>query len=298
MEWIESIQRAIQAMEDHLLEEAVKEAAARAALISPFYLERSFKMMTGFSMGEYIRCRRLYRAALDVIAGDEKIIDLALRYGYDTPESFTKAFTRFHGVSPLQLKKNQRKIRVFLPLQIHITIQGGNEMNFTIEKKPAFAVIGYERKFGFEHSYQEIPAFWDEISAGKVQPLMKKGKAETEEEKAILENHIGDYGVCVDDGIAEGAFCYFIAGEYQGGKIPEGMQLYEFPEMDWAVFPCQGPLPGALQSVNTKIFQEWLPNNPKYEIAVPANIEWYSPEGMPDADDYRSAIWIPVKKRK
>lgn len=298
MNWIDSIQRAIRAMEEHLLEENLLEIAARKAMLSPFYLERGFKMMTGFSPGEYIRSRRLYQAALEALSGEDKIIDLAFRYGYDTPESFTKAFSRFHGVSPLQLKKDPSKIRVFQPLQIHITIQGGNEMNFSVEKKPAFTVIGFEKKFGFDHSYKEIPEFWDEIFKEKVQPMMKKEKAETAEEMAIRENHIGDYGVCVDDGAMDGCFRYLIAGQYLGGSIPAGMQTYDFPAMDWAVFPCQGPLPGALQSVNTKIFQQWLPNNSDYEIALGANIEWYSPEGSPRDADYQSAIWVPVRKKE
>jgi len=297
MTWINCIQRAIQAMETHLTEEDVIAQAARAAMLSPFYLERGFKMMCGFSLGEYVRNRRLYQAALEVLSGEERIIDIAFRYGYETPESFSKAFARFHGLSPLQLKKEPRRIRLFLPLKIQITIQGGNDMNFTVEEKPAFTVIGYERKFHFDTSYQEIPRFWDNVYAEKVLPLQKKGTADTDEERAIKQNAIGEYGVCVDDGAENGHFSYFIAGEFQGGDIPAGMQTYDFPALTWAVFPCRGPLPGALQSVNTKIFQEWLPNNPDYEIAYGANIEWYSDQGMPQDADYQSAIWIPVKKK-
>lgn len=298
MKWIDSIQKAIQVMEDHLLEANCVEIAVRAACISSFHLERGFKMMTGFSMGEYVRFRRLYLAALDVLAGTEKIIDLAFRYSYETPESFTKAFTRFHGLSPLQLKKESKRIRVFLPLKIKIVIQGGNEMEFTVENKPAFSVIGYEKKFGFDNSYQKIPEFWDDIYEEKIDPLMKKAAPETAEEMAIRENEIGEFGVCVDEDCEDGQFSYFIAGKYQGGQVPEGMVTYDFPALDWAVFPCIGPMPGALQAVNTKVFNEWLPNNPDYEIAFRANIEWYSPEGMPQDADYQSAIWIPVKKKK
>ena len=298
MSWIESIQRAIQTMEAHLLEEDAVELAARAAMLSPFYLERGFKMMTGFSMGEYVRCRRLYQAALEVISGDDRIIDLAFRYGYDTPESFTKAFSRFHGFSPLQLKKNPRRIRVFQPLKIEISIRGGNIMHFSLEKKPAFTVIGYEKQIPIDSSYRDIPNFWDEIFDEKINPLMKKAQAETEEEKAIRKNHVGDLGVCIDETMSNCQFSYLIAGEYRGGPIPAGMKTYAFPALTWAVFPCQGPLPGALQSVNTKIFQEWLPNNPDYEIALGANIEWYSDQGMPQDADYQSAIWIPVKEKE
>lgn len=298
MEWTGSIQRAIQALEQHLLEEEAAGMAARAAALSPFYLERGFKMMTGFSIGEYVRFRRLYLAALDVLSGEEKIIDLAFRYGYETPESFTKAFSRFHGLSPLQLKKEPRKIRVFLPLKIEIAIRGGNEMDFTVEKMPAFQVIGFKREFVFETAYQQIPEFWDEMEEKYARPMLAGKAADTAIDRVFRENHIGEFGVCVEDEGMNGRFSYLIAGKWQGGEVPEDMTVYQFPEMLWAKFPCIGPMPGALQSVNTKIFQQWLPNNSDYEIALGANIEWYSPEGSPQDADYQSAIWVPVRKKE
>ena len=105
MDWTESLRRAVDFMEKNLLENISPDDVAKAVCISPFYLERGFKVMTGFSIGEYIRNRRLYLSALDILSGSEKVIDIALKYGYDTPESYTKAFTRFHGVSPVQLRK-------------------------------------------------------------------------------------------------------------------------------------------------------------------------------------------------
>ena len=102
--------------------------------------------------------------------------------------------------------------------------------------------------------------------------------------------------MCIDD-IGGGKFRYIIAGEYKGGDVPEGMTVYEFPETQWAKFKCVGPMPGALQSVNTRIFREWLPGNPDFDIAFGANIEWYS-EGDGSAADYESAIWVPVKRKK
>ena len=127
MEWLESIRKAIDWMEAHLLEENVD--PSRAVSISPFYLQKGFRVMTGYTLGEYVRCRRLYLAGLDVLAGREKEIDIAFKYGYDTPESFAKAFARFHGVTPTGLKKDPSRLRIFLPLKIHIALQGGNDMD-------------------------------------------------------------------------------------------------------------------------------------------------------------------------
>ena len=298
MEWTESIRGAIDYMERHLLETITPADVAASVYLSSFYLQKGFKLLTGYSLGEYIRGRRLYLAALEVIAGGEKIIDLAYRYGYDTPESFTKAFTRFHGLPLHQLKRNAQMLHVFLPLKIKITIQGGNVMDCRVEKMEGFRVIGFERVFSADTSYGEIPAFWDEIYQGYIMPLYSKPNLEGEMEETIVRCRVGEYGICIDDMGDGNKFRYLIAGEYRGGPVPAGMTVYEFPEMIWAKFDCRGPMPGALQAVNTKIFQEWLPGNPDYEIAWGANVEWYSGEGNGSDLDYQSAIWIPVKRKK
>lgn len=296
MEWLESIRKSIEYMEKHLLTMEGADEVADAVNMSPFYLQKGFKLMTGYSMTEYVRNRRLYLAALDAVADNGKVIDLAYKYGYDTPESFTKAFARFHGFPPSQIKGNTARIKVFLPLKITIKIQGGNAMDYTVEKLKGFKVIGFEREFTMENSYREIPRFWDEVFREKIMPLYCKEKPENKREEILCRCHVGMYGVCIDD-IGGGRFRYLIAGEYAGGEVPEGMTVYEFPDMEWAKFSCTGPMPGALQAVNTKIFNEWLPGNAEYEIAVGANIEWYSPEGKTSDDDYESAIWIPVRRK-
>ena len=116
-----------------------------------------------------------------------------------------------------------------------------------------------------------------------------------------MDNCIGEYGVCIDDeSIADqGKICYLVAGKYVGGEVPEGMKVYEFPQGEWAIFDCVGPVPEALQSLNTRIFREWLPGNPDYEISGNANVEWYDcMNGEKTDPDYHSAIWIPVKRKQ
>lgn len=290
MDWTQSIRIAIDEMEKHLLEEDCVEKACRAALVSPMYLQQGFRIMTGLSMAEYVRCRKLYKAALEMSTAEVKVIDAALKYGWDTPESFTKAFSRFHGATPMQVKKDTHLIRPFLPLRVSITIQGGNDMDFTIEKKPALQLIGIAYEVPFENSYQTIPAIWDKLWQ---QHHLSSGN--TALRNAIKTHHIGEFALCMDHCPEQGSFTYLIAGRYQGGDVPEGMTLHTLPEMDWAVFPCQGPLPGALQSLNTKIFQDWLPNNTKYTISADTTLEWYS-DGDGSEEDYRSAIWVPIQK--
>ena len=106
---------------------------------------------------------------------------------------------------------------------------------------------------------------------------------------------VGEFGVCVEDEGDTEHFRYYIAGAYQGGEVPEGMKVVESPASEWAKFKCTGAMPEALQTVNTRIFKEWLPGNGEYEMAHQLNIEWYS-GGDTDSDTYESAIWIPVKR--
>ena len=294
MDWTESLRRAVDYMEKSLLEDITPDDVAKAVCISPFYLERGFKVMTGFSIGEYVRNRRLYLSALDILSGNEKVIDIALKYGYDTPESYTKAFTRFHGVSPVQLRKEPHRLRTFLPLKIKVIIQGGNDMDFVVEKMSGFKVIGYEYIVSSETSYTDIPKLWDRF-ADRYGAVMNGKAPETTEEKAVAENCIGEFGICIDDA-GKNKFRYLIAGAYKSGDVSKGMTVYELPDAAWAKFKCVGPLPGALQSVNTRIFREWLPGNPDYEIAFGTNIEWYS-KGDSSKADYESEIWIPVKHK-
>ena len=296
MEWLTSIRKAIEYMEDHLRDDISAQDVAKEVFLSTYFLQKGFSLMTGYGIGEYLRNRRMYEAALDLQKTDEKVIDIAYRYAYDTPESFTKAFTRFHGATPSQVRAGQMPVKVFLPLKININIQGGNQMDVKITTMFPFQVIGFQKVFDGETSYEEIPKYWDEICEKYANNVYAGNAPANPYEQAIVDNSIGEYGICIDD-IGEGKFRYLIAGKYTGGEVPEGMVLYEFPKSDWAIFNCIGPLPEALQSVNTQIFKEWLPGNPEYELDGNANVEWYDRVGDQKDPDYHSAIWIPVRKK-
>ena len=141
MEWIEAVGKAIQYIEAHITEELSVEEIAKQAHISPFYFQKGFSMLCGFSLSEYIRNRRLALAGSELAVGNEKVIDIALKYGYDSPDSFTKAFTRFHGVSPSRARKEQVMLKTFTPLKINISLEGGYLMDYRIERKETFTVI-------------------------------------------------------------------------------------------------------------------------------------------------------------
>lgn len=297
MEWLTCIKGAINYVESHLLTIQSVEEVAEQVHISPMYLQRGFQIMTGYTIGEYIRNRKLYNAALDIIKSKEKIIEVAYKYGYETPESFTKAFTRFHGVTPSELRKDRQLIKTFLPLRINVIIQGGEKMDFTVEKVVGFKVIGFVKEFSFETSYGEIPKFWDEVFKKHVASSMAGNAPANEIEQAIYDNRIGEFGVCIDDIGKDGKFRYMIAGRYMGGNVPAEMEIYEFQDVEWAKFKCIGAMPEAMQTVNTQIWKDWLPGNTEYELAGKYNVEWYSSSGKTTDNDYQSEIWIPVNKK-
>ncbi|MEG0894837.1 MAG: AraC family transcriptional regulator [Oscillospiraceae bacterium] len=285
MEWVDCIGNAINYIEDNITDNLSIDIIANKALISPFYFQKGFAMLCGFTVYEYIRQRRLTIAGTELVSTDEKIIDIALKYGYDSPDSFTKAFTRFHGSTPTAVRKDGAIIKSFAPLKIKFSLEGGYIMDYKIVKKAAFTVIGKSKMFKYENAFAEIPKFWTEH--------YKNGYGDTV---------CGMYGVNIDENMGGDEFEYLIADNYiPWNDIPDGFVTKVIPEFTWAVFPCKGVMPKALQDVNEKIFSEWLPNCKEYKIAAGYSIEMYSnptdcTKGVKD-ENYYSEIWIPVVKK-
>jgi len=296
MDWLNILTNALNYIENHLLEEIDVVDLAKHLAISPFYLQYGFKVITSYTISEYIRNRRLYLAASDLVNNDERIIDLAYKYGYETPEAFSKAFQRFHGVSPIKVR-NGADYKSFLRINMEIKISQGENMDVKITPLFGLKLIGFKKEFSFEDSYEKIPKFWDEICEKHCQRIYSGLDPETDEEKAIVDNCIGEYAICLDNKTDGKYFDYMVAGRYCGGDVPNGMDLVELERGEWAIFDCYGPNPATLQSVNTKVFKEWLPNNKEYEIRAPYNIEWYDCTADMTDPNYHSQIWVPVKKK-
>ena len=150
MEWIESISKAIEYMETHITENLTVNDIAKEVCISPFYFQKGFSMLCGFTVAEYIRQRRLTLAAIELVSTDNRIIDIAMKYGYDSPDSFTKAFTRFHGSTPTAVRRYGAMMKSFASLKINISLKGGYTMDYKIIEKEAFTVLVSVIKFKFE----------------------------------------------------------------------------------------------------------------------------------------------------
>ena len=275
--WAEGIQSAVDYIEENLTEELDIGDIAAKAYVSPFHFQRIFSVLCGMTVGDYIRCRRLTLAAQELSSSDIKVIDAAVKYGYDSPDSFARAFTKFHGISPSAAKERGASLKAFAPLRIKLTLEGGNFMEYRIVEKASFTVLGVSRSFNSDTSYREIPKFWQEhMTSGGNRKIC------------------GQFGICLDgDGKN---FDYLIADIYKPWEeVPEGCITRVIPEGTWAVFPCRGALPKALQDVNTQIWSEWLPNCRDYKLGGNYDIEMYTKPADDPKDNY-CEIWVPVVK--
>jgi len=279
MEWIPSLNQAIQYVEDNLLTDLTCEDIAEHVYISTFHFERIFTLLTGMTLGEYIRNRRLSKAGQDLTKQNEKVIDVAFKYGYRTPESFSKAFRRFHGITPMQAKRQEAPLKSFNRLVIKIELEGGSIMNYKIVKREAFNVIAKMRVFTKDNNQTKIPKFWNEY--------YKNG---------LDEKVCGMIGICEQAEDDKTSWRYGIGSEERYVKeVPKEFEVIHLPAYTWAVFTCIGPMPTAIQDMWKRIYSEWLPQA-NYELIPDFDFELYT-EGNNQSESYESEIWIPVREK-
>lgn len=287
MDWVKSFQSAVDYIEEHITEPTDYERIAREMNVSSFYFQKIFSILCGFTVGEYIRNRRLALAGSELLAGDERIIDVALKYGYDTPEGFTRAFTRFHGSPPAAVRKNGAPLKSFAKLSVSISVKGGSSMDYKIMKKEAFKIIAKEQRFEKIEDVQgrsDIPAFWTEChSDGTVKYLAENGRRD-----GVLGSSV--VGMCMEDSVKVKDFPYLIGAEYAGGDIPDGYKVVDVPAAEWAVFKIDSLSEEKIQQAWHKIFAEFFPSSP-YKPAGNFDLEVYP------TDSYKGEIWISVEKK-
>lgn len=288
MDWITGIQNAVDYIEDHITDELDFTEIAKRSACSPFYFQRIFGILCGIPLGEYIRNRRLTLAGSELSVTDAKVIDMALKYGYDSPESFARAFVKFHGITPSAAKKNGSALKSFSRVSVQIILKGGHIMDYKIVKKEAFQVLEKVERQSIDDAQNQntIPDFWTRSRAdGTVETLL----AQTPDRHFL-------YGICCDNQPTDSkTFAYSIAALYGGGAIPDGYRVTQIPERTWAVFRVTGAMPNAIQETWHTICAEFFPTcgyRPTYEL----NIEAYT-DGDMTAPDYKSEIWVPVEKQ-
>lgn len=274
--WIKGIQTALEYIEQNLTEKITIKNVAEKAYMSEFHFRRIFAELCGVTVSEYIRKRRLTLAARELSAGTVRVIDAAVKYGYDSPDSFAKAFTRFHGITPSAAKEKGAPLRSFAPLRLSLSLEGRTMLEYNITEKAAFTLLGRKRVFDLEESLDSIPKFWDEH--------WKDGGSR------IVS---GRYGLCMD---SDGRhFDYYIADDYlPGQEIPEGYETKTVPAGIWAVFPCTLK---TLQDTNARMWREWLPNCSEYRLGGNYNLELYTPSCEEDPLCSYCELWLPLDKK-
>ncbi|TYP75437.1 AraC family transcriptional regulator [Paenibacillus methanolicus] len=285
MEWLQRMKDAMDYMESRMEEKLDIEAAARVACSSPFHFQRMFSMITGVTVGDYLRKRRLSLAAQELASTSAKVIDVSFKYGYDSPESFAKAFRKAHGITPSEARQPGAKLKAFPRISFHLSLRGEKEMEYRIIERGAFEVAGVSFvtscKDGENH--RAIPKFWQEHNANGTTAKLAAHSPRHE-----------TLGICMDFNHADDTLRYMIAAEV--GEAPEvGFETLTIPASTWAVFTAIGPVPDAIQDVWQRIFQDWFPSS-NYEHAGGPEFELY-PDEDPTSPDHRCEIWIPIKPK-
>ena len=299
MDWITGMQKAIDYIEANLTEEIDYEKVAAESFSSSYHFQRVFSILCGYTLGEYIRLRRLSLAGVELANGKDKVIDIALKYGYDSPDSFAKAFQKFHGITPSQARADGNTLKSFSRLSIKISLEGGSTMNYRIEEKDEMILTGYKRRFS------GIP--------GERMEQEKEMYVKTRPLQYIIQGLSGDVVNNFDiiTNIDDEGYDFYIASqlnEYcrnnlnKDGVLGEEFAKYyenvTIPKCTYAIFEterCAYPTMTFLD-LRRKIASEWLPNSGYQLKNAPELVVTHWFEGEKRNQRYRE-LWIPIEKK-
>lgn len=290
MEALKQMNLAMEYIEEHLVDEEIDmRSVARIAGCSEYHFRRMFSFLSGMSLSEYVRYRRLTLAGMDLLNQIEKIIDLALKYGYDSPDSFTRAFQAWHGTTPSEARKGSSRLKSFPPMTFQLTIKGGNPMEYRIVEKGPFQIAGIMERIAlvYEGTNPQIDAMWTRLTMEDYAEL-----------KRISNTEPGGI-VCVSANFTEGRQEGGELDQYIGvattGTVPDRWEVLPVEASTWAVFTAIGEFPRALQDTWARIYSEWFPSS-GYELTGGPELLWNEGKDT-TVPDYKSEIWIPVIKK-
>lgn len=284
MNLLEGMNKAIEYIEENITEKIDYTDVAKVVGCSQWYLQRMFMSITDVSISEYIRRRRLTLAAFDLQNSHSSILDIAIKYGYQSADAFTRAFKSMHSVTPSRSREGGILLKSYAPITFILSIKGVAAMNYRIEAKDKMRVVGIKKWFSTINGQQmqEIPKMWNEFPEEEMEQL--KSLSATKE---VI-------GLCAD--MYNDGFDYWI-GTFTDKECPKDMHVMEIPSSHWAIFEVVGPirpLPNTMQDIWGRIYSEWLPNSGYTHAEIP-EIEYYS-NGDCMSEIYKSEIWIPVVK--
>ncbi len=281
MEWIERLNDAISYIEEHLTDEIDYEKLGHIACCSSYHFQRMFTYMSGVPLSEYIRRRKMSLAAVDLQGNNVKIIDLAGKYGYNSPTAFNRAFQSVHGIAPSVVKNEGVSVKSFPAITFKITVKGVEEMNYRIETKDAFRIVGVSVPLykDIEKNFTIIPGIWKEISTnGTLQRLA-----------AMMDTPpMGVLGISTCNDTEP--WKYYIA--VSTSQSNDDFEEFTVPAATWAVFSGTGTNE-SIQELEQRIITEWLPTS-GYEYGNAPDVEVYL---NPDPENAQYEVWIPVVKK-
>ncbi len=284
MEWLKKLGKAIDYIEDNLDKEISYDEAARIACCSPYYFQRVFSYVSGVSLAEYIRRRKMTQAAFELQRADSRVIDVALKYGYSSPTSFNRAFQNVHGITPTAAKLGGNVLQAYPSIQFKIEITGGSAMAYRIVKKPPLRIVGIRIPLtsDMEENLRIVPEFWKASLQGK--QFLEICSLSNGEPRGIL-------GISVYKNPRE---IYYYIGVAVNSPAPAGMYGFEIPAATWVIFDNNGRFKEDVQSVFKRFYMEWLPFS-GYQYAELPDIEVY-PICSGQPVNGHSEVWIAVSK--
>lgn len=280
MDSIQNMNKALAYIEANLDDEIDFQLVARIACCSEHQFNRLFSFLAGIGLAEYIRNRRLTLAAMELQSNDVKVIDLAMKYGYSSPDSFSRSFQSFHGITPSMAKENGNLLKAYPPMTFQLTIKGGGEMNFHFVIKKAFKIVGIKETVDTTDG-EFYPEIWNELENDD---LLNKLKS--------LSNTDFPEILHVSANITANSRDYYISVATTK-DAPQEFTTLEIPAVTWVIFKTSGPQPETMLKTWERIYAEWLPSS-GYELAE--SIEFIRDLNDPK-DLSANEIWIPVKKR-
>lgn len=290
MDLLKNMNSAIRYIEDHLEDEIDFKEVARRAYCSEYHFKRMFSFLAGISLSEYIRRRRLTLAAFELGDPNVRVIDIAIKYGYSSPDSFTRAFQQLHGITPSEARHNGHSLKAFPPMSFQLSIQGGSEMNYRIVEKEAFRIVGLKKRVPiiFNGVNPEISAMWQSLNEERIKEL--KGLSNVEPKGLIS----GSTNFSEDRMEEKGELDHYI-GVATTSECPDHLSSLEVAAGTWAVFEAVGPFPATLQNVWGRIYSEWFPSSSYQQVEGP-EILWNESKDV-SSPNFRSEIWMPVMKK-
>jgi AraC family transcriptional regulator len=291
MDLLTQLNHAMAYIEEHISDDLALSDAATVTSYSPYHFGRLFYYIAEMPLSEYIRKRKLTLGAEELKSSDVKVIDLAVKYGYDSADSFSRAFAKQHGVTPTIARQPGVRLTIFRPLTFQIKIKGVQGMNWRIEQREAFEVFGIERIFSNDETGL-VPDFWTEqLQNGEYQRLYQAAGAKRENGGLHCIN-----AVCGYNEVGGDSFPYMICAVRKPDSDITGFKTAHIPAQTWAVFRGEKHDPSAeapFKELMDRIYQEWLPSS-GYEWDAAPDLEMYYTDDA-DGMNYEEA-WIPVRK--